>query len=74
MITDEIKALLRSPQFQQFSVCLTDGSKHRVPHSDYAWLTPNNAVLYVFESNAGQRISVAEIARIETAADAPLGT
>src|SRR5437870_4910259 len=74
MITEEIKVLLRTPKFRRFSVHLTDGSKHSVPHPDYAWLTPNNAVLYVFENNAGQRISVAEIARIETSADAPLGT
>ncbi len=74
MITEEIKALLRAPKFRQFSVYLTDGSTHRVPHPDYTWLTPNNAVLYIFESNAGQRISVAEIARIETPEDAALGS
>ena len=74
MITDEIKKLLRAPKFQQFSVHLTDGSVHRVPHPDYAWLMPTNAVLYVFENNAGQRINVAEIARIETPEDASLST
>ena len=74
MITDEIKSLLRTAKFQQFTIHLTDGSLHRVPHPDYAWLTPNNAVLYVFERNAGQRINVAEITRIETPEDAPLAT
>ena len=72
MITDEIKTLLRAPKFQQFSVYLSDGSVHRVPHPDYAWLTPGNMVLYVFEHNAGQRISVAEITRIETPENASL--
>ena len=74
MITDEIKSLLRTPKFQQFSVHLSDGSIHRVPHPDYAWLTPTEAGLYIFERNAGQRINVAEITRIETPEDVSLNT
>ena len=74
MLTDEIRALLRTSKFVPFTVHVSDGSKHHVHHPDYAWLTPNNTVLYVFENNAGQRISVAEISRLEASEDAPIAT
>ena len=74
MLIDEIRSLLRTNEFVPFTVHVTDGSMHHINHPDYAWLTPNNAVLYVFENNAGQRISVAKISRLELGEDAPIPT
>ena len=74
MLTDEIRALLRATKFVPFTVHVTDGSAHHIKHSDYAWLMPNNLVLYVFENNAGQRISLLEITRIEMSEEAAIST
>ena len=73
MLTDEIRAFLRKSKFVPFTVYVTDGSVHHIHHPDYAWLTPNNTALYVFENNAGQRISVAEISRLASSEDASIG-
>ncbi len=74
MLADELRALLRAPEFVPFTVHVTDGASFHVRHPDYAWLVPNNAVLYVFEKNAGQRINLSLISRVEASEDASVAS
>ena len=71
MIADEIRKLLRATPFAPFSVHLADGTTLPVPHPDYAVITPNGAVLYVFHMNEGtDRVVMNQITKVGTLTEA----
>ena len=67
MKADEIRILLKATPFKSFTVYMPSEKSFRVPHPDFAWLTPNGRTLIVAPAGSGgvDMLDVPLIARVE---------
>ncbi len=68
-----LRELLEAQPFQPFQICLTDGSRHEVPHPEFAWVIGNRIFVGVpvsgppTEDFSVRELSILHISRIERA-------
>lgn len=71
MITSErVKQLLNRRPFRPFQLCLSDGSKHQVPHPEFAWVFGGRVFIGVpgkgTETNgAVKELAILHVTRVE---------
>ena len=72
MHPEDLKKLLRASPFRPFTLYLPNEKSFRVPHEDFAWLTPSGRtiVVAVAEHAGVDLLDTAMITRIE-AQEAP---
>ena len=66
MITEEIKNLLRATPFIPFTIYVSNGTSFEVPHPDFAFVTPNAMVVFVFIQDVSHRIVGHQITHVTT--------
>jgi len=73
MSADELRKLLNARPFRPFTVFMPNDKSFRIPHSEFALITPNGRTMVVSESNsdAVDILDVPLIARIEVEAAQP---
>ena len=66
MNANELRTLLRSTPFRQIRVCLGSNKTYRIPHPEFAALSPGGETLIVFLPNGGHDVvDVPLIERVE---------
>jgi hypothetical protein len=68
MLSETIREYLRAAPFEPFVIQMNDGRRLKVPHPDFAALSPNGARLFVFRpdaNDAGIALSTLLVASIE---------
>jgi hypothetical protein len=66
MITEEIKNLLRATPFIPFTIHVSNGTTFEVPHPDFAFVSPNGMVVFVFVKDVSNRIVGHQITHVTT--------
>ena len=67
MYSETISALLRAHPFVPFTIHISDGTTFKVPHVDFALLTPTGQTFYVaVHGEMVERINVAHVTRVSS--------
>ena len=71
MSADELRNLLHAVPFRPFTVYLPSDKAFKIPHSDFAWVSPNGRTMILYQQeNAGMDIlDVPLITRVEVGAE-----
>ena len=69
MITEEIKKLLRATPFRPFTVHLADGSVLPVNHPDFAFVSPNGMLVFIFIGNENHHVTGHQIVKVVSTGD-----
>jgi hypothetical protein len=72
MITDEIKKLLRVTPFRPFTVHLADGSILPVNHPDFAFVSPNGGLVFIFVGEENNHVYARQIVKVVSTGDAAI--